>query len=297
MRLPLREKIQNAINRVLNDDGHVYNDCNNNDGQDGAFKVGGRRRNRKKKKNNKKNGQKKKKSPRLESIKAKLSPPRCRKGSSSSRKQEDDVTPLISDEEDTKDEMPLFGKKKKEEAPPPKEEPPQPAVEDGPAGDAAAEKTEDSVTEAKDDVKEQTPKDEPVLTKETPEDAAKEENTATEEKDDKLCEVTEEPALAPDENAAEPAPDGKATEKPEEDPDSSTQTQPVTVTYAKDSDGVTSDEGKVALPGTTAVKSEKSPLITKNGSDGGPEVNGSGLKENSPLKDMQPGIVCPCTIL
>merc|ERR1711879_494286 len=103
MRLPLREKIQNAINRVLNDDGHVYNDCNNNDGQDGAFKVGGRRRNRKKKKNNKKNGQKKKKSPSLESIKAKLSPPRCRKGSSSSRKQEDDVTPLISDEEDTKD--------------------------------------------------------------------------------------------------------------------------------------------------------------------------------------------------
>ncbi|GFS20657.1 hypothetical protein ElyMa_005062100 [Elysia marginata] len=67
MRLPLKEKIQNAINRsvaVYADGGgggtihgnHYYYDCNNNgpEKDGGALIVGGRRRTRKKK--NKKNG-------------------------------------------------------------------------------------------------------------------------------------------------------------------------------------------------------------------------------------------------
>ena len=63
MRLPLKEKIQNAINRSVAahyDRGggtiHYY-DCNNNspDKEGGALIVGGRRRTRKKK--NKKNGE------------------------------------------------------------------------------------------------------------------------------------------------------------------------------------------------------------------------------------------------
>ncbi|KAK3765269.1 hypothetical protein RRG08_051890 [Elysia crispata] len=71
MRLPLKEKIQNAINKSVaaNADGsrgnihgsHYYYDCNNNgpEKDGGALIVGGRRRTRKKK--NKKNGQQKKK--------------------------------------------------------------------------------------------------------------------------------------------------------------------------------------------------------------------------------------------
>nr|KAI8735860.1 hypothetical protein BgiMline_027149 [Biomphalaria glabrata] len=73
MRAPLKEKIQNAINRALND--LQYYDCNNNG--DGALIVGGRRRCRKKK--NKKNGQKKKKSPSVD-IKTRLSPSGSRRG-------------------------------------------------------------------------------------------------------------------------------------------------------------------------------------------------------------------------
>ncbi|XP_059172414.1 uncharacterized protein LOC131953295 isoform X3 [Physella acuta] len=88
MRAPLREKIQNAINRAIND--LQYNDYNNNG--DGALIVGGRRRTRKKK--NKKNGQKKKKSPSLDNIKARLSPSGCRKAG----KNDQDNIPLVDKE-------------------------------------------------------------------------------------------------------------------------------------------------------------------------------------------------------
>ncbi|GFO43996.1 hypothetical protein PoB_007050100 [Plakobranchus ocellatus] len=84
MRLPLKDKIQNAINRSVvqaesrggnnGNSCYIYCDYNNNGGPEkdgGALIVGGRRRSRKKK--NKKNGQqKKRKNPTVSDIKKKL---------------------------------------------------------------------------------------------------------------------------------------------------------------------------------------------------------------------------------
>jgi len=213
MRLPLREKIQNAINRAIADSqgypatlGYSpHHDQNNNKGVDGALIVGGRRRNRKKK--NRKNGQKEKKkskspresiegikvklSPSLESIKSKLSPSGVRKGGN-----HQDVTPLITPDDTADDldcsdldhfcsdpccdEMPFFKKKKEPEPPKAEPEPEAAPVEN---------KTEAAPVEAKPETpKEETPASEeakndvttsPVAEEKIKEDSSKEETNGT----------------------------------------------------------------------------------------------------------------------
>jgi len=182
MRLPLREKIQNAINRAIADSqgypatlGYSpHHDQNNNKGVDGALIVGGRRRNRKKK--NRKNGQKEKKkskspresiegikvklSPSLESIKSKLSPSGVRKGGN-----HQDVTPLITPVENKTEAAPVEAKPEapKEETPAPEEAKNDvttpPVAEEKMKEDSSKEETNGTVTITKEELKEASNKE------------------------------------------------------------------------------------------------------------------------------------------
>lgn len=258
MRAPLREKIQNAINRAINDSQHPYNDYNNNNGLDGALIVGGRRRNRKKK--NKKNGQKKKKSPSLESIKAKLSPSGCRKGG----KDQENIPLIEKGDKGTADASQgqgdgdmVFGRKKKQ------------ATEAAPA---------------------------PTSTEPTADGAPKPGTQAGDK-----GKADDANKASPDSPAVDPKANGNVSDNTQVNVDSPKDGGSNTVTFTKDakdgSDGAA--DGKGAPSDGTAVekKSEKSPLISKDGKEGGAEAEASADGKDSKLKDNGPGGILCCSIL